>query len=169
MANVTELFVLINATWSALHVPSAQLDPVTERIVREVDAVFFDGGCPLNCCAAPETAMAYVDPAVDLLPVACKEARQIEKCIILFGPTNEDVCIDVVTDTDGDARRHDKKLIKKAAKTKWFALTQRLQFLLDDLANEVTAYNVIFASESVFSLELKKLWNRYPNNGSGME
>jgi hypothetical protein len=168
MTNVTELFVLINATWSALHTPGIKLDPVSERIAREVDAIFFNGGCPLNCCEAPETALAYVDAAVDPVPAACKEARQIEKCITRWGSHNEHVCIDIVTDTDVDAKRHNKKLIKKAAKMKRAALTKRLQFLLDDLADEVTAYNVVLASESLFSLQIQKIWNRHPNNGSGM-
>lgn len=94
MVNVTELFVLVNATWSALNVPNAQLDPVSERIVREIDAVIFDGGCPLNCCQAPETALAYVGRVVDLPPPACKEARQVDKCMSAWG--DEDACVGIV-------------------------------------------------------------------------
>jgi len=146
--NITDLFVLINATWSALHVPSVQLDPVSERIVRDVDAVIFSGGCPLNCCEAPETALAYTGGPFDAVPPACKEARQIGRCTSMFGADKEDACIAIVTDADADARRHNKPRITRAAKTKRAALTQRLQFLLDDLSAEVAAYNTVRALES---------------------
>ena len=162
MVNVTELFVLVNATWSALNVPGAQLDPVSERIVREVDAIIFAGGCALNCCEAPETAMEYTGSPGEDAPPACKEARQISRCTSLLGAEFEAVCTSVVTDTVAAARRHDKTVIQRAMSSKRAALSQRLKFLLEDIADQVAAYNVILSSESIFRPTM------IADHGSGM-
>ena len=111
----TELFVLVNATWSALNADNVNVDPVTERI-------------------AP--------------PKECKEAAQIQKCISVLGEEHEHVCIDIVVDTQRDAKRHNKRLIRKAASAKRAALEKRLDFLLDDLAKAVEDYNVFDAVSS---------------------
>ena len=144
MHNVTELFVLINATWSALSVQNLPLDPITERIARQVDDAIFGGGCPLNCCEAPETALAYTGEDGDSIPYVCKEARQIKKCVNDWG-TNKDVCIDIITDSKAAARRHNKSLIKNANEVKRDALHARLEFLFDDLHEAMVAYNMFAA------------------------
>jgi len=140
--NVTKLFVLANATWSALENKHAPIDPVTERIVREIDAIVLgSAGCPLNCCDAPETALAYTGADADPVPPSCKEATQIERCTQYSVPRQ--TCIDIVVATDEEKQLHDKRNIKRAARAKRAALQKRLDFLLDDIAEAVAAYNIV--------------------------
>lgn len=146
MVNVTELFVLVNATWSALHLDNVNVDPVTERIAREVDAIMLDGGCPLNCCNSNQTVLAYTGAKKDKVPEECKEAAQIQRCTSIWGSENEDVCIDIVVETPRDALRHNKRAIRKAADAKRAALERRLDFLMDDVAKAIEDFNVADAA-----------------------
>lgn len=150
--------MLINATWSALNVKNYQtkIDPVTERITREIDRIIFDEGCPLNCCNTIETALKYTGKDTDEIPKACKEARQIERCTEYM---SEDMCINIITDSDIDAKRHNKKMIQRAAKTKRKALERRLYFLVNDAVDILADYNIAKATDDQLS--------RF-NGGSGL-